>query len=77
MKISVLHDKSGNIIAALIPLPQTSGSLNRPAGLNAGVDQHLSEIDVPEEYVKLVQAGKFEQLKIDIQGKQNTLMRKS
>jgi hypothetical protein len=77
MKIDVLHDKSGNIIATRIPLPQKTNSLDRTSSLQAGLDQQLSEVDVPEEYVESVKAGKLGQLRIQVQGNQCTLVQKS
>ena len=61
----------------MIPLPQKQDIHTLTAGLIEGKDQKLSEIDVPEEHINLVQTGKFEQLKINYQGQQLTLMRKN
>jgi hypothetical protein len=79
MKITVLHDNGGNIISAFIPLseiPQTQGSRYGTGGVIAGVDQQVSEIEVPTEHAELIQNGEFAKLKIAIQGTQNTLVRK-
>jgi hypothetical protein len=74
MQIKVLHDKSGNILAAHTPLLQ--GSQNITVCIEPGVDQQVSDIEVPAEHTKLVQAGSFDQLKIQIQGNQHTLVSK-
>ncbi len=74
MQINVLYDKNGNIISASSPLSQASQNIT--VSIEPGVDQLVSDIEVPDECSKSVNSGSFDKLKIQIQGNKHTLVSK-
>jgi hypothetical protein len=73
MRIKALYDKNGNIIAASIPQPQSANLNIAETSIQAGKDQFVSEIEVPDDLTGKSGFDILNKLKVEAKGDNYTL----
>ncbi len=77
MKIHVLYDKQGNVVAAGLPMPPSIDIQAPRSGPLPQEGQHAAELEVPEELTGLKAAELGERLHVDTKSKPHRLVAKS